>query len=142
MQTMTKTPANQHSMEAAGIEPAKGSRRDQSLRVLVTGSREWTRRAVISLQLAKLPVGSIVMHGDARGADRIAAAIAESLDLVVEDYPADWKRYGRKAGILRNFDMLDAKPDLVLAFWDGTSRGTKHVIEEAERRGIPIEVYS
>lgn len=80
------------------------------------------------------------MHGDAHGPDRLAASYAEGLGFEVEDYPADWKRNGRRAGILRNLDMLEAKPDLVIAFWDGKSRGTNHTISEARKRGIPVEV--
>lgn len=111
------------------------------MRVLVCGSRDWSRLAKIAARMNALPDGSIVMHGGARGADRIAANYAEGLGLGVEEYRADWQRHGRKAGIVRNLDMLDAKPDLVIAFWDGGSRGTRHTIEEAERRGIPVEVY-
>lgn len=111
-------------------------------RVLITGSRSYTRAARIMARLAALPDGSIVMHGAARGADTIAGRVAESLGHEVEEYPADWKRDGRKAGILRNLDMLDAHPDLVIAFWDGKSRGTQHTITEARKRGIPVEVIT
>jgi|SRR5581483_8489949 len=112
-----------------------------AVRVLVCGSRGWRGSAVIAIELLHLPSGSIVMHGTAQGADQIAARIAESLDLEVEHCPADWKRHGRRAGIIRNLAMLDEKPDLVLAFWDGKSRGTKHTIREAKRRGIPVRVH-
>lgn len=80
------------------------------------------------------------MHGTARGADRLAAGYADSLGLEVEHYPADWKRHGKRAGILRNLEMLDAEPSLVIAFWNGRSCGTKHTIDEARRRGIPVEI--
>jgi hypothetical protein len=54
--------------------------------------------------------------------------------------PADWKTHGRSAGPKRNLMMLDMKPDLVLAFWDGKSPGTKHLIENARKRGIPVRM--
>jgi hypothetical protein len=60
----------------------------------------------------------------------------------VRVFPADWERYKRRAGIIRNLEMLDQEPDLVIAFWDGKSRGTAHTIGEARRRGIPVEVVS
>lgn len=86
-----------------------------------------------------LPPGTTVMHGGARGPDRLAGAYAESLGFEVEEYRADWKGLGKRAGIIRNLDMLDAGPELVIAFWDGESAGTKHTITEARKRGIPVE---
>lgn len=118
-----------------------GSGSRTTARVLVCGSRDWNRPALIAAKLAELPPGSIVMHGTARGADIIAADYAYSLGFEVEHYPADWKRYGKKAGIIRNLEMLDARPNLVFAFWDGKSRGTKHVIDEARKRRIHVEVF-
>lgn len=110
------------------------------MRVMVCGSRDYPRAARIAARIAMFPDGTIVMHGGARGADLLAARYAEGLGFEVEEWPADWKRDGKRAGVLRNIDMLDQKPDLVIAFWDGKSRGTKHVISEARRRGIPVEV--
>ena len=115
--------------------------RNAPLRVLVCGSRGYSSRARIGLRLAELPAGSEVIHGAARGADEIADGFAREFGMKVTRYPANWFKHGRKAGIIRNVEMLDTKPDLVLAFWDGFSRGTKHTIDEAERRGIPCETY-
>lgn len=112
------------------------------LRVLVCGSRGFSSRATIGLRLAELPAGSEVIHGAAHGADEIADGFAREFGMKVTRYPANWFKFGRKAGIIRNVEMLDTGPDLVLAFWDGFSRGTKHTIAEAERRGIPVEVFS
>ncbi len=111
------------------------------MRILVCGSRDFEPVSKIVTRVAQLPTDTTVIHGDARGADRIAANVADSLGLGVEAYPADWKRHGRRAGIERNLLMLDgADPDRVLAFWDGKSRGTAHTIREAQRRGIPVEI--
>jgi hypothetical protein len=83
-----------------------------------------------------------VIHGDARGADRWAAEVARQLGCRVRAFPADWDRFGKRAGILRNLQMLDQEPVLVLAFQFNGSRGTQHTISEARRRGIPVEVYT
>lgn len=72
----------------------------------------------------------------------LADEIARGYALTVRLFPADWEQHGRSAGILRNNDMLDTNPDLVIAFWDGKSRGTWHTINEARRRGIPVDVVS
>ncbi|HEX5370053.1 MAG TPA: SLOG family protein [Dehalococcoidia bacterium] len=113
----------------------------QPLRVLVCGSRSYTSKATIGLRLAELPAGSEIIHGDARGADTIADGFAREFGLNVTRYPANWARHGHRAGLIRNIEMLDTKPDLVLAFWDGVSRGTRHTITEAENRGIPVETH-
>lgn len=116
-------------------------------RVLVCGSRTWTDRARVRNRLACLlpflpdAEEPTIVHGDARGADKIAAEIALDLGLWVEAHPADWKAEPRKAGILRNLEMLDTKPDLVIAFQRGESRGTQDTIDEARKRGIHVEVH-
>lgn len=114
------------------------------MKALVCGSRrvsdpEATRRAIAE-RLAQLPRDTTVIHGAALGVDMWADAIAWEMRLKTFICPADWEQHGRSAGILRNNDMLDLEPDIVLAFWDGKSRGTKHTVEEARRRGIPVEV--
>lgn len=110
--------------------------------ILVCGSRGWSSTVELRRRLAALPPDAEIIHGAARGADQDAARIARSLGIPETGYPADWKTHGRRAGVLRNLAMLDAPPDLVLAFWDGQSRGTAHTITEAKRRGIPVEVIA
>ena len=110
------------------------------MRVLVCGSRDWTDQEAIVNRIALLPSDAVVVHGGARGADRIAGAAAEILGHEVKVFRADWNKYGKAAGILRNLQMLDTRPDRVIAFWDGVSPGTQHTIEEARRRGIKVEV--
>lgn len=110
--------------------------------VLVCGSRTWTDADAIERRLTALPATATVLHGHARtGADAIADKAARRLGLEVIRYPADWATFGRRAGIVRNRLMLGLNPALVIAFWDGTSTGTKDTIEEARRRGIAVEVH-
>lgn len=110
------------------------------MKVLVCGSRTYDRIVVIGARLSQLPRGSEIIHGGARGADQLAAQAAHILGIPEKAYPADWRGKGKRAGIIRNLEMLDQKPDLVLAFWDGESTGTKHTIDEARKRGIPVEI--
>lgn len=110
--------------------------------ILVCGSRDWTDAAAIFDRLNKLAGPLTILHGAAKGADTIAADIAWRLHHIVRAYPADWKTHGKKAGILRNLAMLDQNPDLVIAFQVGNSPGTQHTIDEARRRGIPVEVHT
>jgi hypothetical protein len=89
-----------------------------------------------------LPPYTTIIHGAARGADMIAAEFAASCCFDAVAFPADWRTYGKRAGILRNLQMLDEAPDLVIAFQRNGSRGTQHTIDEARRRKIPVEVYT
>src|SRR5262245_14640856 len=72
---------------------------DRSVRVLVTGTREWTDRVPIERELACLVAGSVVIHGAARGVDRLAGEVAAALGFEVIACPADWKKFGRAAGL-------------------------------------------
>lgn len=108
--------------------------------VLVCGSRTWSDGAVIRRRLEQLPRGAVVMHGGARGADRIAGQLAETLGFEVREMRARWSEHGRAAGVIRNLRMLDESPQLVIAFWRDGSKGTEHVLREAWKRGIACEV--
>ena len=110
------------------------------MRVLVCGSRSWDRPAAIGSRLSLLPRGSEIVHGGARGVDSIAGQYARALGMHETVFPADWEGKGKNAGRVRNEAMLDTKPKLVIAFWDGMSRGTKHCIDAAQRRGIDVEI--
>lgn len=119
------------------------------MRVLVSGDRNYRRMDIIERELKKFPGDTIVIHGAASGADTLAGFVAERIGLkVINDgkgFPADWKRYGRAAGPVRNKQMLDeGKPDLILAFHDDIkdSRGTKDMINrgvKARKKVILIE---
>jgi len=111
------------------------------MRVLVCGSRSWNDGWRIGRRLEALERGSVVIHGGARGADRIAGEIAHTLGFEVEEWRANWHEYGRAAGKIRNKLMIETQPDLVVAFWDGASRGTVDTITRAIRAKIPVEVH-
>ena len=113
--------------------------------IAVTGSRKLGSDAfsvaldIDSYFAALAENGSVrVIHGAAAGVDSICAEAAERHGHEVVAMPADWKTHGKKAGVLRNLEMLDKGPDAVVAWWNGESRGTKHMIEAAQKRGIPV----
>jgi len=108
----------------------------------VCGSRRWRDRAAITNRLFDLPVDSTIVHGNAQGADRIAHQEAQKLGLLVEPHAAEWGSLGKRAGLVRNTMMASLGADLCLAFWDGRSTGTAHMMTEAEKRGIPVEVVT
>lgn len=110
------------------------------MRVIVCGSRRWRDRGVITDRLFDLHPNTTVVHGGAPGADQIAHQEAQKLGLVVEEHRADWGSLGKRAGLVRNTVMANLGADLCIAFWDGQSTGTAHMMEEARKRGIPVEV--
>jgi len=111
------------------------------VRVVVFGSRGWDDIHRIRMRLIRLPADSTVVVGGARGADTIAEWLADDFGFTVERYRAEWERLGRRAGIVRNVQMADTDPDLGLCFWDGTSRGTAHMLQVLQERGVPVEVH-
>ena len=112
------------------------------MRVIVCGSRNWNYRHVVSDRLALLPGedDTVVVHGAAKGADRMAEQEAQKLGLLVEAHPAEWELYGKRAGLLRNVKMAQLGADLCIAFWDGRSTGTAHMMDTARKYDIPVEV--
>lgn len=130
------------------------------MRVLVTGSRDWTDLAAIAYALldvtALVPdVYVTVVHGGARGADTLADEAAETCGWLREPHSltrADWNRDGSQAGHIRNQLMVNLGADVCLAFvmpcakvncWiePHDSHGTADCIARAKRAGIPVRTY-
>ena len=113
--------------------------------VLVCGSRNWSSYdrvlEIITVHHEIKPITKII-QGGARGADSHAGTAAIKLGIPFQTFPAEWKKYGLSAGYRRNKEMVDSKPDLVLAFQRNKSRGTQHTIDLARAAGIPVEVYT
>src|SRR4051812_39905550 len=111
------------------------------MRVIVAGAVAWSNAEAIRRELARLPPGTTVVHGDAPGADALAGRVAAELGLAV-DAPrkeeADYRRYRRGAWRGLNERMLAGGAGLVLAFHADieNSRGTKHLIELARAAGV------
>lgn len=79
----------------------------------------------------------VIISGGATGADRVAATFAEVNFYAYEEYPADWKQYGKRAGYLRNVQMLqEGRPDLVVAFPGG--RGTAMMVDLARKANVKV----
>lgn len=81
-----------------------------------------------------------VICGNARGVDTIAKVWAAGNGIPVYDFPADWKTYGKAAGPIRNQQMA-SYADALIAIWDGKSRGTKHMIETAQKKGLKVYIH-
>ena len=82
-----------------------------------------------------------VVSGTARGVDRLGEAWANNYGVKVTRMPAQWNIYGKSAGYRRNEEMAIYANALV-AIWDGESRGTKHMIDLANKHGLKVYVYN
>lgn len=119
-----------------------------SYKVIVAGGRDFADYAYMKEKLDEVfnALGDLDSHpveiisGMAKGADTLGIRYAEEHQLTMVLYPANWKNYPRMAGILRNMNMLVTATHLV-ALWDGKSHGTKHMIEIAKEKGIPVWIY-
>lgn len=114
------------------------------MRIAIVGSRDWPYpeqvRAVVR-RLAEKDPGTVIVSGGARGVDLVAESAARAAGLHLVVHEADWKTYGRSAGPIRNGEIVrDA--DKVLAFWDGSSRGTVSTIRMAQDAGKPVIVFN
>ena len=89
-----------------------------------------------------LPPNTIIIEGGCAGVDLLARKIALDIGLEVVEFPAAWKKYGKAAGPMRNIKMLNTQPHLLIAFHSdlSQSKGTKHIVAEARKRGIEVEV--
>lgn len=115
-------------------------------RVIVAGGRDFNdiqlMKATIKglVQAGQLDNNCILICGMARGADMLAYTLwTELYHNPVERFPADWNTHGKPAGFIRNGAMAE-KADLLVAFWDGQSRGTKHMIDTMQRMGKPVHI--
>ena len=81
----------------------------------------------------------IIISGTARGADTLGEQYAREWGFKLQQFPADWKSCGKTAGIIRNVQMAD-NADALIAFWDGKSRGTAHMINTAKKKRLPVRI--
>ncbi|CDQ41855.1 DUF2493 domain-containing protein [Virgibacillus salexigens] len=116
-------------------------------RVIIAGGRDFNNYDVL-YQCAKwallnyihsdIPI--TIVSGTARGADSLGESFAKDNSFSILPIPADWKRYGKKAGYLRNAEMAK-HANALIAFWDGHSRGTRHMIDLAYKHNLEVLIF-
>ena len=110
------------------------------MKLIVAGGREFDDYELLSKEICKLIVDTrtdSIISGTARGADSLGAQYANEHFIPLISMPADWNRYGKAAGYRRNEEMAKVA-DACLCFWDGESKGTKHMIDLAKEYDLHL----
>ncbi len=114
-------------------------------RLLICGGRGWTNYQAIYREVkARMPLDCII-HGDAPGADTLADRVGKALGIPVLPFPADWTKYWKAAGPIRNRRMLkEGKPTEVIGFHTNIeeSKGTRDMLTIAKAAGVPTQLYT
>ena len=113
------------------------------MRVAIVGSRTFRDKDLLWKTMDGLtydgkPVTpALIVSGGASGADTLGEAWAKAHAIPIKIFKPDWLKYGRAAGPIRNRDIVQ-EADLVVAFWDGVSKGTLSTRNEARKAGKPF----
>lgn len=116
-------------------------------KLIVAGGRDFNQPDYMDRTLFALADGPYkdkavsIVCGGARGADQLGYEFAQKMMVKVYLMEADWDRYGKRAGFMRNEDMGRFADGLV-AFWDNKSKGTKHMIDFMQAMGKPVHIMS
>jgi hypothetical protein len=114
-------------------------------RIIIAGGRDFNdynrlKEKVDNLISEKRKTHQIyIVSGKARGADSLGEKYANENGLNIMEFPADWDKHGKSAGYKRNLEMAE-NADALIAFWDGESRGTKHMIDIAKEKNLPTRI--
>jgi len=113
-------------------------------KVIVAGSRDFNdygllERELINFLRGRKPSEVEIVSGGARGADRLGERFAKEKKCRLALFKADWDKYGKSAGYRRNVEMAEYSNACVV-FWDSVSKGSKHMIDIAEKKGLDLEI--
>lgn len=108
------------------------------MKVLVAGSRNVADPATVEKAIleSKFDMTAMICGMAPRGVDRMAYEWARKNNVPVEEYPADWDRFGKSAGMRRNRQMVEVAEAAVIV-WDGNSPGTENTLKLVKAKGIP-----
>ena len=112
------------------------------MKTIIAGSRGFEDYKFMSQALSKIEFEiTEVVSGTARGADRLGERWAKDNGMPISKIPADWDHHSKAAGYIRNEEMAKCS-DALVAFWDGKSKGTKHMIDIAKRYQLKVKIVS
>ena len=110
------------------------------MKYIVAGGRDFNNYSIARQVLSQFTDIDTIVCGDARGADTQGKIYAMQYNIPIKYFPAQWDEYGKAAGFIRNVEM-GAYADALIAFWDGQSKGTKHMIKTMKMNKKPYWVF-
>jgi hypothetical protein len=114
-------------------------------KVIIAGGRDFSNYDLLKVKLNKIlsniNVPIVIVSGKARGADSLGERYAREMGYEVAEFPANWDKYGKRAGYIRNEEMA-IYSDACVCFWDSKSRGTKHMIDLAQKHDLKLRVIN
>ncbi len=122
----------------------------QHVKIIISGGRDFNRQDIlnsfVSGILADIEFDMyldndeiVLLQGGASGADAMSKVFAYENAYATQEYKADWDKHGKAAGPIRNVEMANAA-HVLIAFWDGKSKGTKHMIDTSIAHGLHVHV--
>lgn len=114
------------------------------MKVIIAGGRTFNDYELLHQkcdQTLRLQSEIEIVSGTAYGADTLGEKYAKEKGYPIIQFPADWEKYGKGAGYIRNEEMAKYADGLI-AFWDGESKGTKHMIDLANRYGLKVKIIN
>lgn len=129
----------------------------KKLRMIIAGGRDFTDYSLLKKTIKEYLVSLIaqgyaitpsmikIISGTAKGADTLGERLANECGFQVYRFPANWDKFGKSAGYIRNKEMAkfascEDSDGVLFAFWDGKSKGTKHMIDLAHEYGVTVHV--
>lgn len=111
------------------------------MKTIIAGSREGAIYADLleAVVLCGWEITEIV-SGTAKGVDKLGEGYATKFKIPLAKFPADWRKYGKSAGPIRNAEMAEYAEALI-AIWDGESSGTKNMIDTAKKHGLKVYIH-
>lgn len=119
----------------------------ENFKVIIAGSRGFSNYKLLKekcneyLREKRKEYNIIIISGGARGADTLGEKYAQDEGFSLEVFSANWNKFGKSAGFRRNEQMAEVA-DALIAFWDGKSHGTKHMIEIMENKKLLVRVVN
>lgn len=114
------------------------------MRLIIAGGREFNDYNLLCDEVSKFIANEkevVIISGLARGADRLGCQFAAENGYELRGFAAEWGKFGPAAGPIRN-KIMAKNADALIAFWDGQSKGTMHMIDYAHKMGLKIKVVT
>jgi len=115
-------------------------------RIIIAGGRDFNNMEILRNALEVNTTGLMantlqIVSGGARGADSLGERLAREHRTNLAVFPAQWEQHGKSAGYIRN-ELMAQNADMLIAFWDGQSRGTEHMINLARKYQLEVHIVN